>query len=253
MRTTVTPDTHASSPSLPMTAATVVVPAYNEEAGLAAVLDQLRPLRAAGVDVLVIDDGSQDQTALVGRAAGVRVIQRQRNGGKGAAIRTGLESVDADRVIVIDADGTYPVHAIPAMLRLLEDHDLVLCSRTLGRGNIPLLNRIGNAMLRNAIRAVSGLRSADPLTGLYGIRREHLDALDLRSNGFGVEAELAIKSAWLGLRVVDHPIAYGARIGTSKLHPVRDGLVIGGTIAGLTLGRILHRLLDRRHRRNDGE
>jgi dolichol-phosphate mannosyltransferase len=246
---TVTADTHASNPpQTPVTAATVVVPAYNEERGLAAVLDQLRPLRAAGVDVLVVDDGSCDRTALVGRAAGVRVVQRERNGGKGAAIRTGLQTVSTDRVVVIDADGTYPVHAIPAMIRLLDDHDLVLGSRMLGRGNIPFLNRLGNAGLRMAIRVVSGFRSADPLTGLYALRREHVDALDLRSTGFGIEAEIAIKCAQLGLRAVDYPIAYGARIGNSKLHPMRDGLTIGGTIAALALGGALNRMARSRRR-----
>jgi dolichol-phosphate mannosyltransferase len=239
---TVTADAASSPPQAPVTAATVVVPAFNEERGLAVVLDQLRPLRACGVDVLVVDDGSSDRTALVGEAAGVRVVRRERNGGKGAAIRTGLQTVSTDRVVVIDADGTYPVHAIPAMIRLLDHHDVVLGSRTLGRGNIPFLNRLGNAALRNAIRAISGFGSADPLTGLYALRREHFDALDLRSSGFGIEAEIAIKSALLGLRAIDHPIAYGARIGSSKLHPMRDGLVIGGTIAALALGNVLNRL-----------
>jgi dolichol-phosphate mannosyltransferase len=224
------------------TSATVIVPAYNEEAGLSAVLTELKRLREHGVDLLVVDDGSADRTALVAEAAGVPVIRRAANGGKGAAVRTGLEAVSADRVVVIDADGTYPIHAIPAMLRLLDDHDIVLGSRTIGRGNIPPLHRFGNAALRLAIRAVSGFRSADPLTGLYVLRREHLHAMDLRSDGFGIEAEIAIKSAQLGLRAADHPIAYGARIGVSKLHPVRDGLVIARTIVGLGLGTALNRL-----------
>lgn len=252
MHTAVTRDSHALRlPKAPPTDATVVVPAYNEERGLAAVLNQLRPLREVGVAVLVVDDGSQDRTAMVGRAAGVDVVQRKHNGGKGAAVRTGLAAVSTDRLIVIDADGTYPVHAIPAMIRLLDDHDIVLGARTMGRGNIPLLNRLGNGALRIAIRAVSGFRSADPLTGLYALRREHLAALDLRSNGFGIEAEIAIKSARLGLRAIDHPISYGARIGDSKLHPIRDGMVIGRTIAGLALGGMLNALARRRRRPSD--
>jgi glycosyltransferase involved in cell wall biosynthesis len=233
----VTRDPHLPVPASVTSAtktATVLVPAYNEEDGLATVLEQLAPLRAIGVDVLVVDDGSRDRTAAVGRDAGCRVVERPQNGGKGAAIRSGLRAIATDRVVVMDADGTYPVHAIPAMLRLLEDHDIVLGARTIGRNNIPLLNRLGNAALRLAIRAVSGFRSADPLTGLYALRLAQLEALGLRSNGFGIEAEIAIKSAHLGLRSVDHPIAYGARIGSSKLHPLRDGLSIARTI--LTVG-----------------
>lgn len=229
--------------------AVVIVPAYNEEAGLAAVLRDLRPLRDEGLEVVVVDDGSTDRTALVGEAAGFRVIRRARNGGKGAAIRSGLAQVRAEKVITIDADGTYPIAAIMPMLRLLDDYDIVLGARNVGRGNIPFMNRLGNTALRLAIRAVSGFGATDPLTGLYGIRREHLDAMELRSDGFGIEAEIAMKSARLGLRHIDYPIGYAERIGRSKLNPIRDGSVIARTIVGLALDGSLARLSKRRRRR----
>lgn len=231
------------------TAAVVIVPAYNEEAGLAAVLHELAPLREQGIEVLVVDDASTDRTVLVAEAAGVRVTRRRRNGGKGAAIRTGVAAVDAPKVVIIDADGTYPVEAIVPIVRLLDDHDIVLGARTVGRGNIPIFNRLGNTALRLVIRAASGFGSADPLTGLYGIRREHLDAMELRSDGFAIEAEIAVKSARLGLRHVDYPIGYAERIGESKLNPVRDGSVIAATILRLVLDGSLTRLTRRRRRR----
>lgn len=231
------------------TAAVVIVPAYNEEAGLAAVLHELAPLREQGIEVLVVDDASTDRTVLVAEAAGVRVIRRRRNGGKGAAIRTGVAAVDAPKVVIIDADGTYPVEAIVPIVRLLDDHDIVLGARTVGRGNIPIFNRLGNTALRLVIRAASGFGSADPLTGLYGIRLEHLDAMELRSDGFAIEAEIAVKSARLGLRHVDYPIGYAERIGESKLNPVRDGSVIAATILRLVLDGSLTRLTRRRRRR----
>jgi glycosyltransferase involved in cell wall biosynthesis len=227
----------------------VIVPAYNEEAGLAAVLKQLAPLRKEGIEVVVVDDASTDRTALVAEAAGVQVVHRRRNGGKGAALRSGLARTDAGKVITIDADGTYPVSAIVPIVRLLDDYDMALGVRTVGRGNIPLLNRFGNAALRLAIRLTSGFSSADPLTGLYGTRREHLDVMALHSDGFAIEAEIAVKSARLGLHHVDHPIRYAARIGQSKLHPVRDGVTIAMTILRLTLDGSLGRLARRRRRR----
>ena len=231
------------------TAAVVIVPAYNEEAGLAAVLHDLLPLRRQGIEIVVVDDASTDRTALVGEAAGVRVIRRARNGGKGAAIRTGLAAVDAPKVVTIDADGTYPVKAIAPIVRLLDDYDIVLGARTIGRGNIPILNRLGNTALRLIIRAASGFGSADPLTGLYGIRRAHLQAMELRSDGFGIEAEIAVKSARLGLRHVDYPIGYAERIGDSKLNPVRDGSIIAATILRLVLDGSFTRLARHRRRR----
>jgi glycosyltransferase involved in cell wall biosynthesis len=248
MNAVVEPQVSAPPPALGV-AATVIVPAYNEEAGLAAVLHQLAPLREQGIEVVVVDDASTDRTALVAEAAGVLVVRRRRNGGKGAAIRSGLARTDAPKVVTIDADGTYPVAAILPIVRLLDSFDIALGVRTVGRGNIPLVNRLGNGALRLAIRATSGFSSADPLTGLYGIRREHLDAMELRSDGFGIEAEIAVKSARLGLRHVDHPIGYAERIGTSKLNPLRDGGIIAMTIVRLALDGSFSRLSRLRRRR----
>lgn len=248
MNAVIEPQVSVPPPSLSV-AATVIVPAYNEEAGLAAVLQQLAPLREQGIEIVVVDDASTDRTALVADAAEVLVVRRRRNGGKGAAIRSGLARASAAKVVTIDADGTYPVAAILPIVRLLDDYDIALGVRTVGRGNIPLVNRLGNAALRLAIRATSGFSSADPLTGLYGIRREHLDAMALRSDGFAIEAEIAVKSAWLGLRHVDHPIAYAERIGRSKLNPLLDGSLIAVTILRLALDGSLTRLSRVRRRR----
>lgn len=217
---------------------TVIVPAFNEENGLAAVLHELRRVLGDGIEILVVDDGSTDRTATVATAAGVRVASHSRNRGKGAAVRTGLDLAAGDRIVVIDADGTYPADQIPTILGLLDGHDLVLGARRRGRGNIPLFNRLGNAVFSTAIRRVSGFRSADPLTGLYASRRHHLRAMALRSDGFAIETEIAMKSAAMGLDAVDHEIPYGARVGESKLRPVRDGLAIATTLGRLALVRL---------------
>ena len=210
--------------------ATVIAPAYNEEAALPAVIAALGPLRDAGVEVVVVDDGSTDGTAGVAEAMGVRVVRLETNRGKAEAVRAGLAAASGAKIVVIDADATYPANAIPAIIRLLDDYDVVLGARTEGRGHIPPLNRFGNATLRTVIDWFSGFGSADPLTGLYGLRREHLVAMNLQSRGFGLEAEIGVKAARMGLRWVDLPITYAERIGESKLRPVRDGVVITWTV-----------------------
>lgn len=221
--------------------ATVIVPAYNEETGLAAVLHQLREVLDDGIEILVVDDGSTDRTLAVAQGAGAVVMRHRRNRGKGAAIRSGLARARGERVVVIDADGTYPVREIPRLLDLLDRYDLAIGARQMGRANIPLLNRIGNATFSIAIRRLSGFRSADPLTGLYAAHRRHLLAMGLRSEGFAIEAEIAMKSAALGLVAADHPIPYGARVGTTKLEPLRDGAAIALTVARLALDRVVRR------------
>jgi len=219
-------------------AASVVLPAYNEEIGLAVLLPPLMELSRGRFEVVVVDDGSTDSTASLAESLGCRVIRHATNAGKGVALRTGLGAACGDKVIIMDADDTYPVDAVVELIDRLDECEMVVGVRTIGRKNIPFFNRLGNAMLTTAIRLASGSRWTDPLTGFYGLRREALERMDLRSDGFGVEAEIAMKSARLGLRVVDHPIAYRARAGVSKLHPVRDGLRIAAVIATLGIRRL---------------
>jgi dolichol-phosphate mannosyltransferase len=226
------------APSPGAWAATVVLPAYNEERGLSALLPSLLELSHDRFEVVVVDDGSTDATASLAESFGCRVVRHVANAGKGVAVRTGLTAARGEKVIVMDADDTYPVEAVLEIINRLDDCEMVVGTRTLGRKNIPLFNRIGNAMLTSAIRLASGSRWTDPLTGLYGLRRSVLERMDLRSTGFSLEAEIAIKSAGLGLRVVDHPIAYRARAGASKLHPVRDGIRIAAVINSLGMQRL---------------
>ncbi|HEX2222155.1 MAG TPA: glycosyltransferase family 2 protein [Candidatus Limnocylindria bacterium] len=220
--------------------ATIVIPAFNEELGLARVLAELPAILDGRAEILVVDDGSTDLTGEVARHHGARVLRHERNRGKGAAVRTGMAAARGERIVVIDADGTYPVSAIPEMLARLDAHDLVVGVRRAGRDNIPPLNRLGNAAFRTLIR-LSGFPSADPLTGLYGIQRRHLPRLRLRSEGFGIEAEIAMKSARLGLRSADVPLEYRPRLGTTKLRPVQDGLAIAVTIVREVLAGLLGR------------
>jgi glycosyltransferase involved in cell wall biosynthesis len=221
--------------------ATVIVPAFNEEGGLAAVLNELRDELDENIEILVVDDGSTDRTASVAEAAGARLVRHPRNRGKGAALRTGLEHAAGERIVVIDADGTYPVREIGRMLDLLDTHDLVLGARRVGRANIPRVNRLGNAIFSTGIRTLSGLQAADPLTGLYATWRRHLQAMQLRSDGFGIETEITMKSAAMGLATADHAIPYGSRVGRTKLRPLRDGTAIALTMGRLGLARLLRR------------
>ena len=219
-------------------AATVVLPAYNEETGLKALLPSLLALSRDRFEVVVVDDGSTDATASLAESMGCRVVRHAANAGKGVAVRTGLMAARGEKVIIMDADDTYPVDAVIEIIDRLDECEMVVGVRTLGRKNIPLLNRIGNAILTTAIRVASGSRWTDPLTGFYGLRRTALERMNLESNGFSVEAEIAMKSARLGLRVMDHPIVYRARAGASKLHPLRDGIRIAVMIFALGIRRL---------------
>lgn len=225
------PETPASTPTA---SATLILPAFNEELGLAATLADVRR-QELDLEVVVVDDGSSDGTAAVAAAADVVLIRHPSNRGKGAALRSGAAAASTDRLVIMDADATYPALALRRMVALLDDHDYVSAVRRTGRTNIPLVNRFGNAAIANTIRVVSGSRLADPLTGMYALRRDAFERLRVGAEGFGLETEIAIKAARAGLRTAQVGIRYGERAGHSKLSPMRDGVAIARTIAQVAL------------------
>jgi glycosyltransferase involved in cell wall biosynthesis len=214
--------------------ASLILPAYNEEAGLRATL---RSVAALGIDleVIVVDDGSNDGTAAAAERAGAVVARHATNRGKGAALRTGVGMASTDRIVTMDADTTYPASAIPRMLALLDAHEYVSAARRHGRAHIPVVNRLGNALIAFAIRRLSGSRLADPLTGMYAMRRSAFRDLHPTSDGFGIETEIAMKAAARSLGTAELWIEYGPREGESKLRPLRDGVEITRTILGVAL------------------
>ena len=214
-------------------AMTVVIPAYNEQDGIAAVLRDVFAAIGESDEVLVVDDGSEDATYAVASSFPCRVVSHWRRQGKGAAMRTAIHLARGKNVVFIDADGSYPAAAIPEIARALAEYEMVVGSRVAGRENVPPFNRFGNAIFRGCIRLVFGFRPDDPLTGLYGLNRDRLLSMNLSSRGFGIEAEIAIKAACMGLRTSDISIEYGARIGQPKLNGLKDGFFIFLTIVRL--------------------
>lgn len=214
---------------------TVIVPAYNEERGLPLVLEELQRSLTDSFEIIVVDDGSRDGTAEVARGYPCHLVSHKTNQGKGRAMRTGVEAARGEKIIFIDADGTYPAEAIPQIAKVLDTYDMVVGSRTLGQQSIPLFNRLGNFLFRCVLRCLYGFKAQDPLTGLYGLRKAHWEKMQLGSVGFGIESEMAIKAARMGLKILDMPINYRERIGKAKLHPLRDGYRILKTIFAFIL------------------
>jgi glycosyltransferase involved in cell wall biosynthesis len=206
------------------------VPAFNEEEGLPVVLERILAAVDAGYEVLVVDDGSTDATRRIAEGYPCRVFSHATNRGKAEAMRTGIREARGENVIFIDADDTYPAELIPRLAAALRDCDMVVGSRSGSSANIPAFNRIGNAIFRNSIRYLYGFGAYDPLTGFYGLKKRHLERMQLVSDGFRIESEIAIKAARMGLRVSDIPIEYGPRRGQAKLRGLRDGYAIFLTI-----------------------
>jgi glycosyltransferase involved in cell wall biosynthesis len=215
----------------------VIIPAYNEERGLPVVLDKLFRAVDGVCEVLVIDDGSNDATSDVASGFRCGVIKHEKNRGKGEALKTGIKYSKGGNVVFIDADDTYPADAIPQMVEALESCDVVYCSRSIGRDNIPRFNRLGNKVFQSLIRYVYGFRASDYATGLYGIKKRYLKMMDIDSCGFAIEPEIAIKASRMKLRVKEIPIEYRPRLGKAKLSGPKAGIEHLKIIVSLLLWR----------------
>jgi len=225
----------STSPEANETLVTVILPAFNEAAGLAHVLSQLGQVLDRHSEIIVVDDGSSDGTASVAEEHGCRLIRHDSNRGKGAAVRAGFSSARGQAVVVMDADGTYPAAAIPQMVELLSGYHLVRCVRRSGSEHMPAINRVGNRIFDSLLARTHGLDGGDHLSGMYGLRREVVLGMNLEAEGFDIEAEIGIKARAGGLRAATLPIDYQPRLGEKKLRPWRDGLQILGRILAMIL------------------
>lgn len=153
----------------------VVIPAFNEEGAVAAVIAEVRErLHAAGIDaeIIIVDDGSTDGTAAEAHAGGARVIQHRSNRGYGAALKTGIAAATREYVGIIDADGTYPASYLPALFSDLEHADMVVGARTGTEVHIPLARRPAKWLLNRLANYVANARIADLNSGLRVFRKD---------------------------------------------------------------------------------
>lgn len=155
----------------------VVLPAYNEARGIRRIIDAVRE-QVVG-DVLVVDDGSVDETAAEARMGGARVAVHPVNLGYGAALQTGYRFAlrhGYDAVLQLDADGQHDPLSIPRLLAALHDADVVVGSRFLDPGSYrpPLARRVGMWLFGKVASALAGRRITDPTSGFQAISREAL-------------------------------------------------------------------------------
>lgn len=218
----------------------LVIPALNEQEGIVQIIERARAIQPAldemdaALEILVIDDGSQDNTAArAAQCADTRVIRHLTNLGYGAAIKTGFRHAQGDVLAFIDADGTYPPEALPEMLRVLEreNADLVVGSRMSGAASeMPLTRRIGNFAFARLLSVLSGVQVHDSASGMRLLKRAALYQLYPLPDGLNFTPAMTARALNEDLKMVEAPIPYAERIGRSKLSVVRDGMRFTNTI-----------------------
>ena len=220
---------------------TVVIPAFNEEAGVGSVAAALSIELASGAwpfEVIVVDDGSSDATAEQAEKASVRVVRHESNRGYGAALKTGIRRARYDVICITDADGTYPNERIPDLVARREEHkaDMVVGARVGDNVAIPLVRRPAKWVLSRLANLVAGRDVPDLNSGLRLFRRK--DALRFFSilpDGFSFTTTITLGMLASGYVVDFVPIDYRARIGRSKIRPVRDTLNFVGLVMRIAL------------------
>ncbi len=223
----------------------VVIPAFNEQAGIVQIIERVRAIRPAldqdhiALEILVVDDGSKDNTAsLAAQCGDVRVIRHLTNRGYGAALKTGFRHANGDWLAFLDADGTYPPEALPIMCRALQQQqaDLVVGSRMSGADSqMPVLRHVGNLVFARMLRVLSGVRVQDSASGMRVIQRRALPRLYPLPDGLNFTPAMTTRAIHEHLNLVEVPIAYAERIGNSKLSVVRDGMRFTNTIVWTTM------------------
>jgi len=205
----------------------VIVPAYNERGAIVEVLEQIDvTMRATrwSFEILVVDDGSTDGTAeLCQRVPDVRVVAHGQNRGTGAARTTGVRRSTGRYLVMIDADGTYPVDAIPGLLERLDSCDMVIGARTREAGTLRWLRTFAKEAIRLLACYLTETRIPDLNSGLRAMRREMVETyLPLLPNTHSWVSTITMAALSGGYHVEWLPIAYYKRIGRSTFHPIRD-------------------------------
>lgn len=207
----------------------VVMPCLNEAASVGGVVTQaLAALREAHLEgeVVVSDNGSTDGSATIARAAGARVVSAPLRG-YGNAYHVGMAAARGRVLVMADADGTYPMEAIPSLIApvLEQRFDLVLGSRLRGHiHSMPWTHRyIGNPLLTGILNRLFGVRVSDAHSGMRAIDAGAYRRLGLTTPGMEYASEMIVQAARLRLRISEVPIEYSERVGESKLDTWPDG------------------------------
>ena len=219
----------------------IVIPALNEAESIGSVLDEISDVfDGEDYSVVVIDGHSTDGTLEIAREKGAIVVD-QRGGGYGDALLTGFlyarEDLGADLIAMMDADMTYDPKDIKVLMGQVVDGgaDLVVGDRFKGleKGAMPFVNRVGNRFLSWVARRFLKLGIHDTQCGLRVFRADLVDWLELTNKGMPFAVEMLAEAKFAGARISEAPVRYRPRMGEPKLSPLRDGLMIFGTILRL--------------------
>lgn len=188
----------------------IIIPAYNEEKNIESIIKSCQLL---GYNhIIVVDDGSNDNTAVIAREAGAAVVSHIINRGAGAATQTGLQAarlLDADVAVTIDADNQHKPQDIKTLINALvaERSDVVIGSRFMSHENrVPLIRRLFNRIANIITYFLAGVMLTDSQSGLKAFSRKALETINITSNGFEFSSEIIREAHYYQLTITEVPV-----------------------------------------------
>jgi glycosyltransferase involved in cell wall biosynthesis len=205
----------------------VGIPAYNEARSVGSIVLQAKQYCD---EVIVVDDGSTDNTARIAGLAGACVVRHNHNEGYGAAVLRILAEAKKrnPRVLVLlDADSQHNPDEIPSLIRRVsEGFDVVIGSRQAQREKTPTYRRIGQKVLLRSGRLIERHDVSDSESGFRALSAKAIDELELKEKGFASASEMIVKAAEKGLRMAEVPISNIYTADGSTLNPIRHGVEV---------------------------
>jgi glycosyltransferase involved in cell wall biosynthesis len=203
----------------------IALPAYNEGRYIGSLVLQAKQYAE---EVIVVDDGSRDQTSRIAELAGAIVIRHQGNKGKGAAIQSILAEAKKrtpDILVLLDADGQHDPEEIPFLTKAISDgYDIAIGSRTIRRSRIPIYRRAGQKVLSYATRILAREKLSDTESGFRALSKKAISVIQLKENGFAAEAEMISDATQKGLKIIEVPISIIYTEDGSTLNPLKHGV-----------------------------
>ncbi|MBC8507933.1 MAG: glycosyltransferase family 2 protein [Anaerolineales bacterium] len=203
----------------------VIIPAYNEANNIIELIHKIQDiLQDTAHEILVIDDGSDDESALLSESAGAKVIRHPYNIGNGAAIKTGIRNAQGEILVMLDADGQHPPEDIPRLLEKIGPYDVAVGART-SDSDTDFHRDFANQIYNILASYISGTKIDDLTSGFRALKMDVARGfVYLLPNRFSYPTTITLATLRSGRSLVYVPIKGRRRVGKSNIRLVNDGL-----------------------------